>query len=131
VNYLDFAQSLLIAEAVTNTDVETLLLSPRIELLDSAINVPSASFGGEEAYKTFPEKIAALGFHIARNHPLLDGNKRLAWESMVMFAVINDHELSSDVDTAVEVIFNLAAGEVSQEELTRWVEIHLSKVSGG
>ena len=50
---------------------------------------------------------------------------------MVMFADINDHELISNTDTAVEVIFNSAAGEESQVELTRWVEIHLSKVSGG
>jgi death on curing protein len=82
VRYLNLAEALAVAEAVTGLDVATLSRSPRIDLLDSALHAPQASFDGHELYPKFVDKAAVLAVRIARNHPLLDGNKRLAWAAL-------------------------------------------------
>ena len=55
-------------------------------LLESAVARPRTSVFGEDAYPTFPDKVAALMHFIARNHALIDGNKRLAWSAARLFA---------------------------------------------
>jgi death-on-curing protein len=79
VRYLTLAEALAIAEAVTGIDATTLARISRLELLDSALHAPQGSFGGEEFYPKFVDKAAVLTMRIAKNHPLVDGNKRLAW----------------------------------------------------
>ena len=54
-------------------------------LLESAVARPRTSVFGEDAYPTFPDKVAALMHSIARNHALIDGNKRLAWSAARLF----------------------------------------------
>ena len=85
MRYLSLAEALVIAEAVTGMDPELLSKSGRIDLLDSALHAPQASFGGQEFYPQFIDKAAVLAVRIARNHPLPDGNKRLAWGCLNMF----------------------------------------------
>ena len=79
MRYLNLAEALVIAEAVTGLDTATLSRSPRIDRLDSALHAPQASFAGQELYLDFVDKAVVLAVRIAKNHPLLDGNKRLAW----------------------------------------------------
>jgi death-on-curing protein len=78
VRYLTLAEALVIAEAVTGVDAATLAKASRIELLDSALHSPQARFGDEEFYPDLIDKAAVLAVRIAQNHPLPDGNKRLA-----------------------------------------------------
>jgi hypothetical protein len=78
VRYLSLAEALVIAEAVTGIDTDVLTKTSAIDLLDSALHAPQASFGGHEFYPRFIDKAAVLAVRIARNHPLPDGNKRLA-----------------------------------------------------
>lgn len=59
-------------------DSVTLAKASRLELLDSALRAPQAGFGDEDFYPTIEQKAAVLAVRIARNHPLPDGNKRLA-----------------------------------------------------
>lgn len=58
-------------------------------LLDSALHRPQSRFGGKDVYPTVPLKAAALLHSLVRNHPLVDGNKRLAWLVTVIFLDLN------------------------------------------
>jgi death-on-curing protein len=115
------AEALVVAEAVTGLDLTTLSRSPRIDLLDSALHAPQASFGGQELYPEFIDKAAVLAVRIARNHPLLDGNKRLAWSCLVMFVMLNGHQLVVPADDAVSVMLAVAAGDVDEAALALWL----------
>lgn len=90
MRYLTLAEALVIAEAVTSLDTATIAKASRLELLDSALHAPQASFGGEDFYPTLLDKAAVLVVRIARNHALPDGNKRLAWQAPTMFLALND-----------------------------------------
>lgn len=63
-------------------------------LLDAAINMPLQTFGGQELYPTILEKAARLGYGLIRNHPFLDGNKRIGTHAMLIFLDINNITLS-------------------------------------
>jgi len=91
-----------------------------IGLLDSAAHRPRASAFGKDAYPTIHEKAAALLEAIARNHALIDGNKRLAWAAALVLYDLNGFELeASSVDDAVELVVTVAKGSL---ELTKLAE---------
>ncbi len=79
VHYLDLADLLLIGEAVLQVRAEVLALQRDLHLADLALNAPQARFGGIEFYPNFANKDAILCWHLIRNHPLPDGNKRTAY----------------------------------------------------
>jgi death-on-curing protein len=122
VRYLSLAEALIIAEAVTGTDAAVLARTSRLDLLDSALHAPQASFGDEDFYPTFIEKAAVLVVRLARNHPLIDGNKRLAWQSLTMFCALNDVELEVAADDAVAMVLAVAAGERDERAVVDWLE---------
>jgi death-on-curing protein len=64
---------------------------------------------------------AAYAFGLARNHAFVDGNKRIAFHAMMVFLRGNGIEFSPDPAHATEIILSLAAGEVSEGSLTRWI----------
>ena len=64
---------------------------------------------------------SAYAFGIARNHPFLDGNKRAALLSVVVFLGLNDIDFAADQAESVVIIQGLAAGEIAEEGLTRWI----------
>ena len=70
---------------------------------------------------------AAYGFGIARNHPFVDGNKRAALLSIVAFLGLNGIDFIADEAEAVVIIRDLAAGQVDQENLARWIRDNLPK----
>jgi death-on-curing protein len=111
----------VIAEAVTGLDTTTPSRSPGINLLDSALHAPQASFAGQELYPDFLDKAAVLAVRIAKNHPLLDGNKRLAWSCLVMFVVLNGHQLEVPPDDAVSTMRAVAASELDEAGLSGWL----------
>lgn len=69
---------------------------------------------------------AAYGFGLARNHPFVDGNKRIAFISLVLFLRINGVDLAAPNDEAAGIILRLAAGELTESELADWIRAHLS-----
>ena len=81
-------------------------------LLESAAARPRASAFGADAYADLHEKAAALLHSLARSHPLVDGNKRLALAGTIAFLGINDVRLTLTNDEAYELIVSVAAGEV-------------------
>jgi death-on-curing protein len=70
---------------------------------------------------------AAYGFGIARNHPCVDGNKRTAFASITVFLGLNGIDLDVPPAAATAIILGLAAGEVSEEGLARWIRDHWPK----
>lgn len=121
MRYLTLAEALAIAEAVTGTDAATLAQVSRLDLLDSALHAPQAGFGDEDFYPEFLEKAAVLVVRIARNHPLLDGNKRLAWAALNMFLVLNGGSLRVTADDAVETMLAIAAGDLDEAAVKVWL----------
>ncbi|MEZ0219641.1 type II toxin-antitoxin system death-on-curing family toxin [Tardiphaga sp. 20_F10_N6_6] len=64
---------------------------------------------------------AAYGYGLAKNHAFVDGNKRIAFHAMMVFLRMNDISFAPDPGQATEIILALAAGEVSEQSLTRWI----------
>jgi len=81
-------------------------------LLESAVARPQTTVFGEEAYPTLARKAAALCHSIARNHALVDGNKRLALASLIALLGVNGHRLTLTNDEAYDLIYAVASGEV-------------------
>lgn len=93
-------------------------------LLLSALAAPLPVFG-EEVYPGLHEKAAVLISAINRDHPLLDGNKRLSWFITVAFYAINGLNLRvTDVDDADRFIRLIAAGDASVDDIAQWLEAH-------
>lgn len=95
-----------------------------IGLLDSAVHRPTTALFGHEAYAGLDAKAAVLLESIVRNHPLVDGNKRLGWLAVVVFYGLNDIALDAPDDDAYELVVGVAAGELdhprSAQLLARW-----------
>lgn len=83
------------------------------------------AFGGEELYPTIADKASALCFSIIRNHPFVDGNKRMGHALMETFLVLNDYEIKASVDEQERVILQVASGELGREGFTNWVHEHV------
>jgi len=114
VEHLAVEDLLLIAEQVISAPVVR-----DVGLLDSAAHRPQASAFGKDAYPTIHEKAAALLEAVARNHALVDGNKRLAWAASVVFYDLNGFGLEPPtVDQAVELVVAVAAGQAELPKLT-------------
>ena len=81
-------------------------------LLDSALARPQSSVFGQDAYPDVWQKAAALMESIARNHGLVDGNKRLAWYAAWVFLHLNGHRLDQhfDVDDAERFVLDVCQG---------------------
>jgi len=90
-----------------------------IGLLESAVARPKTYVFGEDAYPTFVQKAAALLHSIARNHALIDGNKRLAWSAARLFCLMNDLDIKMKQDKAYEMVVRVAAGQIEMDELVK------------
>lgn len=87
--------------------------------LESALDRPRNRFHYGEA--DLAALAAAYAFGLARNHAFVDGNKRIAFVAMMLFLRRNDVPFAPDPHHATAIILALAAGEVSEESLTRWI----------
>ena len=82
-------------------------------LPEAAAARPQITVFGQDAYSTLQEKAAALTHSIARNHALVDGNKRLALAGPIAFIGVNGHRLTLSNDEAYNLIINIATGELN------------------
>ncbi|MER5378019.1 type II toxin-antitoxin system death-on-curing family toxin [Streptomyces sp. NPDC002553] len=85
-----------------------------VGLLESAVHRPSAAMFGQEAYPDLFDKAAALLQSLAVNRPFVDGNKRTAWTSCVVFLALNDVQLRPDIDLAERLVIDVATGDVDE-----------------
>jgi death on curing protein len=87
-----------------------------VGLLSSALAMPEASVGGVHVHTSLAEMAAAYLFHIARNHPFVDGNKRAALAAVLAFIWLNDQRLEADDDELVELVMGIAAGRLGKAD---------------
>ena len=106
--FLDLDELLYVA-------VRTLGAEPEVRdlgLLESALARPQASAFGQDAYPTIHEKAAALLHSVARNHALVDGNKRLALAAAIAFYGLNGMRLTLTNDEAYDLVIGVASGKL-------------------
>ncbi len=131
IRYLGLPDFLIIAEAVLGVRAEDLFRSCDVGAAESALQAPAAGFGTFEPYPTMAEKAAVLASRLCRNHPLLDGNKRVAYLSLREFVARNGYDWTPPAaddpsgDETVKVMWDLAAGQLSEAELTAWVGLRI------
>ena len=95
--------------------------------IESALAQPQMTFAGNDLYPSIESKATAICFSLVMNHPFIDGNKRIGHAAMETFLVLNGFELTADVDGSERTILQLAAGQLTREELLTWVSIHLRR----
>lgn len=94
-------------------------------LLDSAVNTPFQTFSGQDLYPTVLEKAVRLGFGLIRNHPFIDGNKRIGTHAMLVFLNLNSITLSYEDDELIFTILSVASGEMDADGLLKWIQQHI------
>ncbi len=94
-------------------------------LLESALSQPQATFFGELLHPTIHEQAAAYLYHIAKNHPFLDGNKRTAYGAMEAFLRFNGYNLDLSDEQVYNMVMQVAQGEMSKEALASLLEQHI------
>ena len=107
--YLTIDELLRVAERVLGLDFE--IRDPG--LLESAAARPQTTAFGRDAYPTLDEKAAALLHSLARNHALVDGNKRIALGGLIAFYGVNGRRLTLTNDEAYDLVIAVAAGELN------------------
>jgi death-on-curing protein len=112
IRHLTVEQALRIARAAVGGPIHV----RDVGLLDAAVHRPQATVLGQDAYPDLLTKAAALLHSLARNHPLVDGNKRLAWLATYVFLAKNGVELAPDDDAAYDLVIAVADGTLDDVE---------------
>lgn len=118
IEYLDFHDLLLICDEII----------PGYQIRDkglllSALERPQTQLYGVELYPEFELKAAALMHSIARNHALIDGNKRLAWSAMRIFCLMNRRDVVLTVSQAEKLTVAVAAGKYEVDQIAPRLKI--------
>lgn len=103
---------------------ESFILSSGVRdenLLASAVNTPFQTFMGNDLYPSIYDKAAQLCYGIVKNHPFTDGNKRTALHSMYVYLIINGFDITATQQEVEDLIINVAAGKMTNVELTQWL----------
>jgi death-on-curing protein len=126
VGYLDLADYVAIAVEVTGLDAATVMKVANLDLADSALHAPAAEFGETEFYPEFADKAAVLTVRLAKNHPLPDGNKRVAWVALRLFVELNGWSWSElpSVHEAEQAVLAIAAGEWDEDRTAEWLRTY-------
>lgn len=93
-------------------------------LLESALAAPFQTFGGEPVYPSLQAKAAQLGFGLIRNHPFVDGNKRIGAHTMLVFLAVNGIELRYEQQELIDIVLSVAAGLIDRQGLLQWILDH-------
>ena len=95
------------------------------KLFDSAISSPFQTFGGQDLYPTLVEKAARLCYSLVKNHPFLDGNKRIGTHTMIVFLKANGINLKCSNTDLIHEILSVADNSVAYEDFLNWLEAHI------
>jgi len=95
-----------------------------LNLLFSALGTPPATFDGMFLHNDLFEMAAAYLYHVARNHPFVDGNKRTALAAALVFLWLNGFRLHAEEDAATDLVLKVAAGKASKAEAAVFLKAH-------
>ena len=96
-------------------------------LLESAVERPRASFGGQDSYPTIFDKAAALIHSLLRNHAFVDGNKRTSMFSVMTFLELNGYKFEARQKEVVVYALRIENDKLSVEEISKWLKEHVKK----
>lgn len=94
--------------------------------LSSAVAQPRMTFDGQDLYATPVEKAVALGYSLIRNHPFIDGNKRIGVAAIVVFLKLHGYNIVAPVEEKETVALGVATGSLGREHVVEWVNAHLA-----
>ncbi|MBI3333565.1 MAG: type II toxin-antitoxin system death-on-curing family toxin [Candidatus Omnitrophica bacterium] len=97
-------------------------------LLRSALARPQASFGGQDLYPTLFEKAAALLESLVLNHPLVDGNKRVAWECLDITLEMNGFRVTASHDQSFKLVTAIIERKVTVQGIAEWLAKHTRRL---
>lgn len=110
------------AAEVLDTNEESIRRLPGISLAESALAAPFAAYEEHDAYPELLDKAVVLIQHLARNHPLPDGNKRVALAIAILFLERNGERWREpDHDRDVAMVEQIADGSVGRDEIAGWI----------
>ena len=95
-----------------------------IALLQSALAQAKVTVGRRFVHRSVFDKAAAYGFHLCKNHPFIDGNKRVAFVLMDLFLQRNGWEIVANEEDVYSLMIDLSSGNVSRTELSSWLKNH-------
>lgn len=119
---------LLAAESVLGIDTGRLERVTKISLAESALAAPFASFGGQDFYEHPIQRAAVLASRIMRNHPLPDGNKRVALILMDLYLEQEGFQLkatAADVDRTLRAV---AGRGMAEDDFVLWLQAQTSRI---
>lgn len=123
--YVNLAEWVRLATITLGLDESTVSRVADLDLADSALHAPAAGFGDIDIYPDLTMKAAVLAWHLAKIHPLPDGNKRCAFATMIVFLRRNGARWQRpDRHDAVAVMLAVAPGDMTVEQLAVWVTAH-------
>lgn len=93
-------------------------------LLESAVNAPFQTFGGQDLFPSIYEKAARLLYGIANNHAFVDGNKRTAVHAMEVFLIMNRVGLDYTIDEMEVMVIGIADNTLTYEDAAQWITEH-------
>lgn len=93
-------------------------------MLNSALQSPFQTWGGKDLYETLEEKAAHLCYSIVKNHPMLDGNKRLGAFVLVSFLELNNYLLLYSSNELINLIYGIADNSLTVDDLISWIKLH-------
>ena len=95
-------------------------------MLDSALQAPFQTFGGEELFPDTKDKILRLAYGLIKNHSFRDGNKRIGALVLLVLLELNGWHVNATNEEFADIIMGIAASEKDEEDLKQWVESHIS-----
>lgn len=93
-------------------------------MLDSALKTPLQTFDKRELFPTILDKATRLAFGLIKNHPFIDGNKRIGTHAMLIFLALNNIMLSYKDEELIDIIFKVASDRADENDLYSWIENH-------
>lgn len=96
-------------------------------LLESALAMPEATYSDHELHPSLCEKAAAYVFHLVKNHPFVDGNKRVGLAVGLAFLALNGVQIEASDDALVELIVGIAAGQRTKAEVAVFFQSHANR----
>ena len=95
-----------------------------LEMLKSAIGMPSATFGGEYLHPSIIEMAAAYLYHLVENHPFVDGNKRVGAMAALVFLDLNGYDFDASDKDFTDMVLKVASGKMLKADITLFFRQH-------
>ncbi|KXB35357.1 type II toxin-antitoxin system death-on-curing family toxin [Atopobium deltae] len=93
-------------------------------MLNSALKTPLQTFDKSELFPSLLDKATRLAFGLIKNHPFIDGNKRIGTHAMLIFLALNGIMLSYNDEDLIDIILKVASNQANESDLYQWIENH-------